>query len=462
MIAELKPYKKQIDSKQKWLGRIPEHWQLLPNRAIFKEIKDRNHPDAEMLSVTITKGVIKQQRLLENSSKKDSSNLDKSKYKLVCPGDIAYNKMRAWQGAIGKSDYEGIISPAYVVMRLREEKNNPEYFHYLFRTPAFAKEAERWSYGITSDMWSLRPEHFKLIYSIIPSIEEQNKIVKYLNYITHKIDVVIAAKKKIIALLNEQKQAIIHRAVTRGLDPNVKLKDSGIPWIGKVPEHWEVRKLKNIAKINPSKIEAGSKLTNDTEVTFLPMEYVEVDGRINADSIVLYYKIVSGLTYFRKNDIIVAKITPCFENGKGAYLNTMRTEFGFGSTEFHVLRARKEILPEYLYFISKSPMFMDLGTKSMSGTAGQQRVTNEFISNFMLFLPDVDEQLKILKSLKALITKNDNVLLQLKNEITFLSELKVKIISDVVTGKLEVQGLVIAEFKEIDDSATGEGKNGDN
>jgi type I restriction enzyme S subunit len=229
-----------------------------------------------------------------------------------------------------------------------------------------------------------------------------------------------------------------------------------------VPEHWEVRKLKNIAKINPSKIEAGSKLTNDTEVTFLPMEYVEVDGRINADSIVLYYKIVSGLTYFRKNDIIVAKITPCFENGKGAYLNTMRTEFGFGSTEFHVLRARKEILPEYLYFISKSPMFMDLGTKSMSGTAGQQRVTNEFISNFMLFLPDVDEQLKILKSLKALITKNDNVLLQLKNEITFLSELKVKIISDVVTGKLEVQGLVIAEFKEIDDSATGEGKNGDN
>ena len=151
-----------------WLGRVPQHWSVLPNRALFGEVKDRDHPDEEMLSVTITRGIVRQKALLADSSKKDSSNQDKSKYKLVQPRDIAYNKMRAWQGAIGASDLRGIISPAYVVVRLREERDLPRYFHHLYRTPHFAKEAERWSYGITSDMWSLRPEHFKMIYARSP------------------------------------------------------------------------------------------------------------------------------------------------------------------------------------------------------------------------------------------------------------------------------------------------------
>src|SRR5690606_11490735 len=134
----------------------------LPHRAVFSEVKDQGHIDEPLLSVTIAKGIIPQSKLLANSSKKDSSNLDKSKYKLVCPDDIAYNKMRAWQGAIGVSRHRGIVSPAYIVVRLRRA-GDPNYFHYLLRTPLFAKEAERWSYGITPDMWSLRPEHFKLI-----------------------------------------------------------------------------------------------------------------------------------------------------------------------------------------------------------------------------------------------------------------------------------------------------------
>src|SRR5260370_37866907 len=128
---------------------------MLPNRALFAEVKDREHPDEEMLSVTITRGIIRQKALLTDSSKKDSSRQDKSAYKLVQPRDIAYNKMRAWQGALGVSELRGIISPAYVVMRLRDERNLPRYFHHLCRTPQFAKEAERWSYGITSDMGML-------------------------------------------------------------------------------------------------------------------------------------------------------------------------------------------------------------------------------------------------------------------------------------------------------------------
>src|ERR1700730_5297362 len=125
MMADLKPYAEYKRTSQAWLGDLPKHWSLMPNRALFAEVKDRNHPDEEMLSVTITRGIVKQKTLLEGSSKKDSSNLDKSAYKLGQPRDIAYNKMRAWQGAIGASALRGIISPAYVVIRLRNADDLP-------------------------------------------------------------------------------------------------------------------------------------------------------------------------------------------------------------------------------------------------------------------------------------------------------------------------------------------------
>ncbi|MEO7724688.1 MAG: restriction endonuclease subunit S, partial [Chthoniobacterales bacterium] len=212
MIEGLQPYAEYKESGQEWLGELPAHWSLLPNRALFEEVKDRNHANEEMLSVTVTRGIVRQRSLLSDTSKKDSSNINKSAYKLVQPGDIAYNKMRAWQGALGASSLRGIISPAYVVMRPRAQASSL-FYHHLYRTPAFAKEAERWSYGITSDMWSLRPEHFKVIYSALPSPDEQAAIVRFLDHANRKIDGFIRAKRKLIALLGEQKQAIIHRAV---------------------------------------------------------------------------------------------------------------------------------------------------------------------------------------------------------------------------------------------------------
>jgi type I restriction enzyme S subunit len=249
VIADLRPYPEYKESGQRWIGDVPRHWSVMPNRGLFSEVKDRNHPDEEMLSVTITRGIVRQKALLEGSSKKDSSNLDRSAYKLVQPGDIAYNKMRAWQGALGASTVRGIISPAYVVMRLRSDDASPSYFHHLYRTPQFAKEAERWSYGITSDMWSLRPEHFKMIYTPEPPPPEQATIVRFLDWANGRLERAIRAKRTVIALLGEQKQAIIHRAVTRGVDRAVQLKASGVPWLGDIPQHWGVRRLKWVLRL---------------------------------------------------------------------------------------------------------------------------------------------------------------------------------------------------------------------
>ena len=254
MMMDLHPYPAYKDSGVEWLGEVPEHWDILPNRAVFQEKKDRGFPDAEMLSVTINLGVIPQVDLLADSSKKDSSNEDKSKYKLVCPGDLAYNKMRAWQGAVGVSQYHGIVSPAYVVIRPRVQQD-ARFFHYLLRTPAFAKEAERWSYGISSDQWSLRPEQFKQIYCCVPPLPEQSAIVRFLDHINRRIRRSINARQKSIKLLEEQKQAIIHQAVTRGLDPDVPMKDSGMEWLGEVSEKWKLKRFKFLAKVTGSQVD---------------------------------------------------------------------------------------------------------------------------------------------------------------------------------------------------------------
>ena len=146
-----------------------------------------------MLSVTITNGVIRQQELLADTSKKDSSNLDQSITSSFGHGDIVYNKMRAWQGAVGASDYRGIVSPAYIVQRPSEGVNTA-ISTICSETPAFAKEAERWSYGITSDMWSLRPEHFKMIYACLPPLPEQAAIVRFLDHADRRIQRYIRAR----------------------------------------------------------------------------------------------------------------------------------------------------------------------------------------------------------------------------------------------------------------------------
>ena len=200
-----------------WLGDVPAHWEVRPNRVVFTEVNEQNHPEEQMLSVTITRGVILQQELLKDSSKRDSSRLDRSSYKLVQPGDIAYNKMRAWQGAFGVSDYRGIVSPAYIVQRPRTDYSF-RFLHYLLRTPMFAKEAERWSYGIASDMWSLRPQHFKMIYIPLPPLHEQRAIAAHVDKTTSGIDAAIDNARRQVEFMTEYRASLIAHVVTGKLD----------------------------------------------------------------------------------------------------------------------------------------------------------------------------------------------------------------------------------------------------
>jgi type I restriction enzyme S subunit len=439
MICDLKPYPAMKDSGVPWLGEVPEHWTVLPNRALFVEVKERNHPEDQMLSVTITKGVIPQKTLLSDSSKRDSSNQDKSAYKVVCPGDIAYNKMRAWQGAIGVSDHHGIVSPAYVVQRPRNGAH-PRYFHYLLRTPAFAKEAERWSYGITSDMWSLRPEHFKMIYGCFPPFSEQAAIVRFLDLMDRRIRKYVRAKQKLIKLLEEQKQAIIHRAITRGFDANVRLKPSGVEWLGDIPEHWDVVPLRRLLSfgpkngVSPSPSSTGHVLT--MSISAVRDGCIQVVGNEKyvdiAPHTVVQFRIQAGdILLVRGNGSLdlVAKcgiVTDCPENC--IYPDILMK-----------LRPNSRILPRFLVHAINS-LYVSYQVRGLAKTAsGIFKVSGSSVCSFQMIVPPRLEQDDILDFLEHSLLKIDVCRENARREIALLREYLTRLIADVVTGKLDVR-----------------------
>ena len=436
MIDGLKPYPAMKDSGVSWLGEVPEHWEVNPNRALFEEIKDQNHPDEPLLSVTISKGVIRQSDLLSDTSKKDSSNLDRSKYKLVQPGDIAYNKMRAWQGAIGLSHYRGIISPAYIVQR-PQFGVAAEYMHYLLRTPRFAKEAERWSYGITSDMWSLRSEHFKMIYCSVPPLPEQAAIVRFLDHADRRIQRYIRGKQKLIRLLEEQKQAIIHRGVTRGLDPNVRLKPSGVEWLGDVPEHWHVVRLKFVAKKMVDCLHATPQYSDNGE--FPAIRTADV-----APGVVRHE---SARRVFSE---VFERWTQRLEPIEGDILYSREGErFGIAacvparvrlciSQRMMVFRIRNKYNPHFIMWLLNSPQTYAQACQDVMG-ATAPHVNISTIRNFQFALPARDEQDAILAEIEASTVGFSTSIAAAQKEIALIREFRTRLIADAVTGKLDVR-----------------------
>ena len=433
---KLAPYPEYKESGVSWLGKIPAHWDCLPHRAVFSEVKDQGHIDEPLLSVTIAKGIIPQSKLLANSSKKDSSNLDKSKYKLVYPDDIAYNKMRAWQGAIGVSRYRGIVSPAYIVVRLRRA-GNPNYFHYLLRTPSFAKEAERWSYGITPDMWSLRPEHFKLIYSCVPKLEEQTQIARFLDWKTAQINKFIRNKRRLIELLKEQKQNVINQAVTRGLDPKVKFKPSGVEWIGDIPEHWEARRLKTIAKVVLGKMLKTSPSKDDQLKPYLRSANIQWFEANLSDVASMWFS-QSEMEQYRisKNDILVS------EGGEVGRACIWQDELEecYIQNSVHKVTAGAEVLP--LFLLYQFSAFGSKGAfKAVVNRVSIAHLTREKLVAVFFCKPPIEEQKTILAHIQAKTAEIDQAIIRAQREIELMREYRTRLISDVVTGQVDVRNV---------------------
>ncbi|HBC3540076.1 MULTISPECIES: restriction endonuclease subunit S [Vibrio] len=210
--------------------------------------------------------------------------------------------------------------------------------------------------------------------------------------------------------------------------------DSGVHYLGDIPLGWKVTKIKHAANINPSNHITFSEFSD--HACFLPMEAVLASGEVDYSSKRLVKDVKSGFTSFKKDDVLLAKITPCFENGKGAYLNEMPTKYGFGSTEFHVIRANKHYVPHFLYYLTKTHMFMDFGEQMMTGSAGQKRVPTAFLENFEFASPSYEEQLNIVSFLTVNIELVDEAIAIKQKQIELLKERKQIIIQQAVTQGL--------------------------
>ena len=444
MIANLPPHVEYKDSGVEWLGSVPAHWQCKPHRALFREIKDQGHIEEPLLSVTISRGVIPQEDLLKSTSKKDSSNLDKSKYKLVQPGDVAYNKMRAWQGAAGASCHRGIVSPAYIVQRLRGDGES-QYFHHLFRTPGFAKEAERWSYGITSDQWSLRPEHFKMIYSPVPPPEEQAAIVRFFAEADRRINRLIRNKRRLIELLNEQKQAIITQAVTRGLDPSVPMKASGVDMIGDIPEHWSALRVRHLVHridqgISP---QAENRLADEPGTWGVLKSGCVNRGVFRAEQ----HKRLPDAVVFDEHlaihpgDVLVSRACGSADLVGSVGLVTEHPYRLILSDKTFRLQLRQACLNEFFVAAMNSLVFRQQVRLAISGAEGlANNLPLSELRDLVLPCPPVDEALHIAKSLSKRLVHIESTSERLQRELQLLREYRTRLISDVVTGKLDVRG----------------------
>jgi len=227
-LTKWQPYPAYKDSGVEWLGEIPKHWALLPVKAITERKHETNQPDLPLLSVYRDYGVILKDSRDDNYNK---PALDLSPYRVVRPTDLVLNKMKTWQGSLAVSTLEGIVSPAYVVCKLSPDVH-PRYIHHLLRSEVYIAQYASLSYGIRPAQWEMRYGDFRLVSVLILPLEEQRAIANFLDRKTAEIDVLIAKKERLIELLQEKRTALISHAVTKGIDSTVKMKDSGVGWLG--------------------------------------------------------------------------------------------------------------------------------------------------------------------------------------------------------------------------------------
>ena len=440
----LKPYPKYKEIDLPWLNSIPCHWNLLRNKNFLfdeKEVVGEDSHSFKLLSLT-KQGVI--YRDIESGKGKfpkefNSYKIVKEDNLILCLFDIDETPR-----TVGLSKYEGMITGAYDVFSIKNAVSKYVFYYYLSIDDV--KGLKPLYTGLRK---VVRPPVFLRSKFPLPPFEEQIQIANFLDYKVALINKFIKDKKLEIKLLKEQKQAEINQAVTRGVNPNAKMKDSGISWIAEIPEHWELKKIKHIAAINPS-IQDQIKTHNlNDSVVFLAMENISVDGIINNSEKRLIKDVKSGYTSFAKNDVVIAKITPCFENGKGAFLSELESEIGFGTTELIVLRPKISIIGLYLYYILRSDLILKIGTNFMTGTAGQKRIPTNFIQNFRIGIPTVQEQNLIIETLITKSAQIEKAIEAIENQIKLIQEYKISLISDVATGKVDVRNVAVEKMEDI-------------
>lgn len=410
-----KKYPSYKDSGVEWLGEIPESWDARRLGFYFKERREKVS-DKVFSPLSVTKnGIVPQ---LENAAKSD----DGDNRKKVCKGDFVINSRSDRKGSSGLSQLDGSVSLINTVI---EPKNiNENYIHYLLKSQPFQEEYYRYGKGIVADLWSTNYSEMKNIIISSPTLKEQQQIANFLDKATAKIDTLIEKQTKQIELLKEKRQAVISHAVTKGINPNVPMKDSGVEWLGEIPEHWEVKKLKFVLQLLNKK----EKIINQIVVALENIEswsgkYIESDSSYQGDDVAFCI----GDILFGKLRPYLAKVFLCSFDG-----------IAFG--DLLAYRPIKDYASKYAFYSLISEDFIKIVDSSTYGTK-MPRASSEFLSEMRLTVPPLKEQQQIANYLDEKTSKIDILIEKSNKSIELLKEKRTAIISAAVTGKIDVRGL---------------------
>lgn len=417
------------DSGVEWIGQIPEDWEIVRIKQLFAEVDERCTKGNEytLLSVSEYYGVSpKKDHLNEDDMLTHAETLDG--YKICRKNDIVMNIMLAWKRALGVSEYIGIISPAYCVYRARQEVC-AKYFHYLFRTDIYAELFKQNSTGIIDSRLRLYPDKFLALKCQVPPLEQQDKIASYLDRKCAEIDAIIAKQQQIIEKLKEYKLSVITEAVTKGLDPNVPMKDSGVEWIGKIPEHWNILKLQAHTRMLTPMRDRPEKL--DGDIPWVRIE--DYDGKYISTS-----KEGLGVSLETVNEMNL-KIYPV-----GSILCTSSCDLGKCAIVTRELVSNQRfinIIPDldtnsdYLYYLmlSNAKRLNHLSTGTI-----QANLSRKAFEHLMVQFPPFAEQKEIAEYLDK---KCETVELSIRKKQELIDRLnlyKKSLIYETVTGKKEI------------------------
>lgn len=419
----MKRYEKYKPTGIQWLPEIPEHWKVQRFGSLFKRKVVANDPSKELLSVFLDRGVIKAS---ESDKRTHQASDDLSKYQLVEPTDFVMNNQQAYRGSVGVSNFIGIISPAYHLFAM-PSCYNPHYANYLLRDRVMVNLYDMSSKGVGSIQRTLNFNWLNNGKCILPSITEQNKIVAYLNKRITLIENCKCQRERELRTLNELKQAEIASVVTRGLNPDVPMKDSGIPWIGQIPAHWNMIRIKNLLVESKVKSTDGHEQSLSLSKASGIIPYEEKENRTMQSESLIGAKVV------HPGDVVFNRFK--------ARLFAISTHNGVVSSDYAVYKGKGRANLNYLVSLFSTEMYRAAFDRKASGIGdGFSRLyTADLFAMYAIF-PPIEEQNAIVEYIESKTNKIDTMIEALKAEIDRLTEYKQRLISDVVTGQIDVRG----------------------
>ena len=420
----MRRYESYKDSGVEWLGEIPSHWEVKKMKFLFKDTSIINKPDDTLLSVTQNRGVIPRD-WLEERTVIPSGSLET--FKFIEKDDFAIS-LRSFEGGLEICHHDGIISPAYTVLKYNKKLLNNGYYKYLFKCQKFISEMQTSIVGIREGK-NISYEELKYSFIPIPQTNEQQKIAQFLDDKTAKIDQAVDLTEKQIALLKEHKQILIQNAVTRGLNPDVPLKDSGVEWIGQVPEHWEVSSLGKmllpVSEKNKPNLPLLS-ITRELGVIERDVEDQESNHNFIPDDLSNYKVLKEGQFGMNK-----------MKAWQGSYGVSRFT--GIVSPAYYIFDFIKSVNSRFFHWAIRSKIYISFfGSASDGVRIGQWDLSKSRMKSIPFIIPSYTEQVQIADYLDQQAVKIDQAITLKTAHIEKLKEYKSVLINDVVTGKVRV------------------------